>query len=166
MGGRQEWSSEDQRDIVILGFPESLLHVPPSNHHNSSFPLSWADFRILFLIRLCSFVQSESPSHEFGQRFLHSLSSIRVRRVSVIALVESWPCCSVLSSRLIGCTKKNCVSKAYSKEFAFFLELDRHLLYKQVFNTPYSIDLNTPYGSAEGQYIVLSLRYTLYCLEE
>nr|GEY15919.1 hypothetical protein [Tanacetum cinerariifolium] len=37
--------------------------------------------------------------HEFGQRFLHSLSLIRVRRVSVISLVESWPGCFVMSSR-------------------------------------------------------------------
>ncbi|GKA69758.1 hypothetical protein Tco_0775822 [Tanacetum coccineum] len=33
-------------------------------------------------------------------------------------------------------------------------------------NTPYSINLNTPYGSAEGQYIVLILQITPYCLDE
>ncbi|GJV90804.1 hypothetical protein Tco_1538617 [Tanacetum coccineum] len=33
-------------------------------------------------------------------------------------------------------------------------------------NTPYSINLNTPYGSAEGQYAVLILQNTPYCLEE
>ncbi|GJR40690.1 hypothetical protein Tco_1216374 [Tanacetum coccineum] len=33
-------------------------------------------------------------------------------------------------------------------------------------NTSYSINLNTPYGSAEGQYAVLILQNTPYCLEE
>ncbi|GKB22596.1 hypothetical protein Tco_0861997, partial [Tanacetum coccineum] len=36
----------------------------------------------------------------------------------------------------------------------------------QMINTPYSINLNTPYGSAEGQYAVLTLQNTSYCLEE
>ncbi|GJX22495.1 hypothetical protein Tco_0226940 [Tanacetum coccineum] len=39
------------------------------------------------------------------------------------------------------------------------------LLY-QMINTPYSINLNTPYGSAEGQYTVLMLQDTPYYLEE
>ncbi|GKD16534.1 hypothetical protein Tco_1205692 [Tanacetum coccineum] len=33
-------------------------------------------------------------------------------------------------------------------------------------NTSYSIILNTPYGSAEGQYAVLIIRNTPYCLKE
>ncbi|GKC27639.1 hypothetical protein Tco_1034933 [Tanacetum coccineum] len=33
-------------------------------------------------------------------------------------------------------------------------------------NTPYSIKLNTPYKSAEGQYAILILQNTPYCLEE
>ncbi|GJZ85878.1 hypothetical protein Tco_0651217 [Tanacetum coccineum] len=33
-------------------------------------------------------------------------------------------------------------------------------------NTPYSIDLNTPYGSVEGQYAVLILQNTPHHLEE
>ncbi|GJZ65332.1 hypothetical protein Tco_0622028 [Tanacetum coccineum] len=33
-------------------------------------------------------------------------------------------------------------------------------------NTSYPIDLNTPYGSVEGQYAVLILQNTPYCLEE
>nr|GEV26996.1 hypothetical protein [Tanacetum cinerariifolium] len=37
--------------------------------------------------------------------------------------------------------------------------------YKMI-NTPCSIDLNTSYGSAEGQYAVLILQNTVYCLEE
>ncbi|GJZ45825.1 hypothetical protein Tco_0593421 [Tanacetum coccineum] len=36
----------------------------------------------------------------------------------------------------------------------------------QVSNTPYSIDFNTPYRSVEGQYAVLILQNTPYCLEE
>ncbi|GJZ74298.1 hypothetical protein Tco_0638444 [Tanacetum coccineum] len=40
------------------------------------------------------------------------------------------------------------------------------LLLCQVINTPYSIDLNTLYGSSEGQYVVLNLQNTPYCLEE
>ncbi|GJU83030.1 hypothetical protein Tco_1285395 [Tanacetum coccineum] len=40
------------------------------------------------------------------------------------------------------------------------------LLLYQLINTPYSINLNTPYGSAEGQYAVLILQNTPYCLEE
>ncbi|GJU30580.1 hypothetical protein Tco_1174169 [Tanacetum coccineum] len=39
------------------------------------------------------------------------------------------------------------------------------LLY-QMINTPYSINLNMPYGSAEGQYAVLIIQNTPYCLEE
>ncbi|GJX84323.1 hypothetical protein Tco_0335097 [Tanacetum coccineum] len=33
-------------------------------------------------------------------------------------------------------------------------------------NTPYSINLNMPYGSAEGQYAILIMQNTPYCLEE
>ncbi|GKB58453.1 putative RNA-directed DNA polymerase, eukaryota, reverse transcriptase zinc-binding domain protein [Tanacetum coccineum] len=33
-------------------------------------------------------------------------------------------------------------------------------------NTSYSINLNTPYGSAEGQYAILIIQNTPYCLEE
>ncbi|GKF94415.1 hypothetical protein Tco_0284115, partial [Tanacetum coccineum] len=33
-------------------------------------------------------------------------------------------------------------------------------------NTSYSINLNTPYGSAEGQYAVLIIQSMPYCLEE
>ncbi|GKF79767.1 hypothetical protein Tco_0235335, partial [Tanacetum coccineum] len=44
-------------------------------------------------------------------------------------------------------------------------EKSRLLLY-QVVDTPCSIDLNTPYGSPEGQYVVLSLQNTPYRLEE
>ncbi|GJZ40638.1 hypothetical protein Tco_0587524 [Tanacetum coccineum] len=43
-----------------------------------------------------------------------------------------------------------------------FIEL---LLY-QLTNTPYPIDINTPYRSVECQYAVLSLQNTPYCLEE
>ncbi|GJX69628.1 hypothetical protein Tco_0305355 [Tanacetum coccineum] len=32
--------------------------------------------------------------------------------------------------------------------------------------TPYLINLNTPYGSAKGQYVVLIIQNTPYCLEE
>ncbi|GJV98079.1 hypothetical protein Tco_1549656 [Tanacetum coccineum] len=44
-------------------------------------------------------------------------------------------------------------------------EKSRLLLY-QVIDTPFSINLNTPYGSSKGQYIVLSLQNTPYRLEE
>ncbi|GJY89054.1 hypothetical protein Tco_0503682 [Tanacetum coccineum] len=40
------------------------------------------------------------------------------------------------------------------------------LLMYQVIDTPYSIDLNMSYGSSKGQYVVLSLQNTSYCLEE
>ncbi|GJU90040.1 hypothetical protein Tco_1302463 [Tanacetum coccineum] len=40
------------------------------------------------------------------------------------------------------------------------------LLLYQMINTPYSVNLNTPYRSAEGQYAVLILQNTSYCLEE
>ncbi|GJW68612.1 hypothetical protein Tco_0123036 [Tanacetum coccineum] len=40
------------------------------------------------------------------------------------------------------------------------------LLLYQMINTPYLINLNTPYGSAEGQYAVLILQNMPYCLEE
>ncbi|GJR39999.1 hypothetical protein Tco_1215683 [Tanacetum coccineum] len=33
-------------------------------------------------------------------------------------------------------------------------------------NTPYSINLNTPYWSAEGQYAILIIQNTAYFLEE
>ncbi|GJY82263.1 hypothetical protein Tco_0495639 [Tanacetum coccineum] len=33
-------------------------------------------------------------------------------------------------------------------------------------NTSYSINLNTPYGSAEGQYAILIMQNTPYCLED
>ncbi|GJW66349.1 hypothetical protein Tco_0120773 [Tanacetum coccineum] len=36
----------------------------------------------------------------------------------------------------------------------------------KVIDTTHSIDLNMPYGSVEGQYVVLSLQNTQYCLEE
>ncbi|GKE33520.1 hypothetical protein Tco_1452842 [Tanacetum coccineum] len=85
MSGRQKWSSEDQRDIVILGCPESLLYcesdmayrpdlirrIPVESNLAVEIDLTW------------------SIGYEFGQRFLHSLSSIRMRRVYVVALVES-----------------------------------------------------------------------------
>ncbi|GKE13809.1 hypothetical protein Tco_1421386, partial [Tanacetum coccineum] len=37
---------------------------------------------------------------------------------------------------------------------------------KGMINTPYSIYINTPYGSAEGQYVILIIQNTPYCLEE
>ncbi|GJZ27345.1 hypothetical protein Tco_0571598 [Tanacetum coccineum] len=40
------------------------------------------------------------------------------------------------------------------------------LLLYQMINTPYLINLNTPDGSTEGQYTVLILHNTSYCLEE
>ncbi|GJW93081.1 hypothetical protein Tco_0172753 [Tanacetum coccineum] len=47
-----------------------------------------------------------------------------------------------------------------------FPSLDHHTLASLVIDMPYLIDLNTPYGSSEGQYVVLSLQNTPYCLEE
>ncbi|GJS08214.1 hypothetical protein Tco_0365010 [Tanacetum coccineum] len=35
-----------------------------------------------------------------------------------------------------------------------------------IINTPYSINLNMPYGSDEGQYAILIIQNTPYCLEE
>nr|GEV11250.1 hypothetical protein [Tanacetum cinerariifolium] len=73
MGGRQEWSFEDQRDIVILG---SIVNL----------------------------VGAKSPKPRLVQvenGITLTLAS-RVRRVPIVSLVESWPCRSVLSSRLLS----------------------------------------------------------------
>nr|GFA11003.1 hypothetical protein [Tanacetum cinerariifolium] len=58
------------------------------------------------------------------------------------------------------------VSKSLLIERNTLSGFSKVLLLYQMINTPYSINLNTPYGSAEGQYAVLTLQNTLYCLEE
>ncbi|GJW22978.1 hypothetical protein Tco_0033600 [Tanacetum coccineum] len=57
--------------------------------------------------------------------FLSSNILVMVRRISIVALVESWPCCSIFSSRLIGCSElcvfaSNLSSVYYLVEFLNF----------------------------------------------
>nr|GEU71828.1 hypothetical protein [Tanacetum cinerariifolium] len=68
--------------------------------------------------------------------------SLRVQRIFVVALVKSWPCCSVLS----------CISFSGNDTFRF----------KDLSGG----NIEPIIKQAEGQYTVMIIQNTPYCLEE
>ncbi|GJZ92644.1 hypothetical protein Tco_0664709 [Tanacetum coccineum] len=144
--------------IVLGTFHQELL---------KSFPSSKEAF-VMFLLKVVNllyFLCSASSDLRLQLRTWEKLEALLDLESPMEYEIISSSECSLMSKNKSSFGELDSTRPGVS-EILFFERDTLSRFSKGMINTPYSINLNTPYGSAEGQYAVLTLQNMPYCLEE